>query len=211
MKTTARGFPAAPFALAAALLTGFLLLLAPLSASAHDVLLSSSPEADATVDTLPGELVLTFSAQLIDEVGATEVVVTDANGVSVIEGSPTVNGAIVTQPLKAEAQAGSYDVIWKMVSSDGHPTSGVFSFTVANSTEATPTEEPSEPSETAAPSQTPEATVTQAPVEDSTGDDTGIWALAIVGGLVIIVVIVIVVVSRRRRTTPTDSADSSGL
>ena len=135
MKTTARRLPAAPVALAAAFLTAFLVLFAPLSASAHDSLLASSPEADSTVDTLPAELTLTFSAKLIDETGATEVVVTDPSGNSVTEGAATVEGAIVTQQLATEAPAGAYHVIWKVVSSDGHPTSGEFDFTVANSTE----------------------------------------------------------------------------
>ena len=139
MKTTARRLPAAPVALAAAFLTAFLVLFAPLSASAHDSLLASSPEADSTVDTLPAELTLTFSAKLIDETGATEVVVTDPSGNSVTEGAATVEGAIVTQQLATEAPAGAYHVIWKVVSSDGHPTSGEFDFTVANSTETAPT------------------------------------------------------------------------
>ena len=83
MKTTARRLPAAPIALAAALLTAFLVLFAPLSASAHDSLIASSPEADGTVETLPTELTLTFSAKLIDGEGATEIVVTDPAGTPV--------------------------------------------------------------------------------------------------------------------------------
>ena len=99
MKTTALRRPAAPIALAATLLAAFLVLLSPLSASAHDALVSSSPAADSSVETLPSELTLTFSAKLIDGEGATELTVTDPAGQSVIDGTPTVEGAIVTQPL----------------------------------------------------------------------------------------------------------------
>ena len=213
MKTTARRLPAAPVALAAALLTAFLVLFAPLSASAHDSLLASSPEADSTVDTLPAELTLTFSAKLIDETGATEVVVTDPSGNSVTEGAATVEGAIVTQQLATEAPAGAYHVIWKVVSSDGHPTSGEFDFTVANSTETAPTAEPSaEPTETATAAPAPVATagpgtdVTPAPgSDDSSASTTLIWVLAIVGVLVILGIVVWLVVRGRRDPASTDS------
>lgn len=213
MKTTARRLPAAPVALAAALLTAFLVLFAPLSASAHDSLLASSPEADSTVDTLPAEVTLTFSAKLIDETGATEVVVTDPSGTSVTEGAATVEGAIVTQQLATEAPAGAYHVIWKVVSSDGHPTSGEFDFTVANSTETAPTAEPSaEPTETATAAPAPVATagpgtdVTPAPEsDDSSASTTLIWVLAIVGVLVILGIVVWLVVRGRRDPASTDS------
>lgn len=210
MKTTARRLPAAPIALAAALLAAFLVLFAPLSASAHDSLLTSSPEADGTVDTLPSELTLTFSAKLIDGAGATEVVVTDPSGESVIDGAATVDGAIVTQPLAAEAAAGAYHVIWKVVSSDGHPTSGEFDFTVANATESTATAEPTTSPTTAQP--TPAATagpgtdVTSAPEEsDSSPATTMIWVLAIAGVLVILGIVVWLVTRGRGGDASADS------
>lgn len=211
MKTTAHRRPAAPIALAAALLTAFLVLFVPLSASAHDSLLSSSPEADGTVQTLPAELTLTFSAKIIDEEGATEVVVTDPSGASVIEGAPTVDGALVTQPLAAEASAGAYHVIWKVVSSDGHPTSGEFDFTVAASTVGTATTPP-----TAAPTAAPTATagpgtdVAPAPASDEESPATVVmWILAIAGVLVIIGIVVWLVVRGRRTSSQTDSDPSS--
>ncbi|MEV7611271.1 copper resistance protein CopC [Microbacterium sp. NPDC089320] len=213
MKTTVRRLPTAPIALAAALLTAFLVLFAPLSASAHDSLLASSPEADSTVDVLPDELTLTFSAKLIDETGATEVVVTDPSGGSVTDGAATVEGAIVTQPLAAEAPAGVYHVIWKVVSSDGHPTSGEFDFTVTTSTEAAPTAEPSgEPTATATAAPEPSATAgpgtdaTPAPVEeDSSASTAMIWVLGILGALVIAGIVVWLVVRGRRDPASTDS------
>ncbi|WP_295105194.1 copper resistance CopC family protein [uncultured Microbacterium sp.] len=218
MKTTARRLPAAPIALAAALLTAFLVLFAPLSASAHDSLLASSPEADSTVDTLPTELTLTFSAKLVDETGATEVVVTDPSGNSVTDGAATVEGAIVTQPLAAEAPAGVYHVIWKVVSSDGHPTSGEFDFTVTNSTEAAPTSEPgSEPTASATAAPEPAATAgpgtdaTPAPEsDDSAAPMTTIWVLSIVGVLVIVGIVVWLVVRGRRDPASADSDLPSG-
>ena len=211
MKTAARRLPAAPTALAAALLTAFLVLFAPLSASAHDSLIASTPEADGTVDTLPDQLTLTFSAKLIDGTGATEVVVTDPAGATVTDGAATVDGAIVTQPLVAAAPAGAYHVIWKVVSSDGHPTSGEFDFVVANSTEVTPTSAPStEPTATAAPAPSatadPGADAAPAPEsDDSSASTTLIWVLAIVGVLVILGIVVWLVVRGRRDPASADS------
>lgn len=217
MKTDARRLSAAPIALAAALLTAFLVLFAPLSASAHDSLTASSPEADSTVDTLPTELALTFSAKLIDGDGATEVVVTDASGTAVTDGPATVNGAIVTQPLVAEAAAGEYTVLWKVVSSDGHPISEEFSFSVANSTESTSTPEPTSES-TAEPTAEPTAaapTATAGPgtdvspspeAEETSPSTVMIWVLAIAGVLVIVGIIVWLVIRGRRGPGATDSA-----
>ncbi|MEV8265603.1 copper resistance CopC family protein [Microbacterium sp. NPDC077057] len=214
MKTTALRRPAAPIALAATLLAAFLVLLSPLSASAHDALVSSSPAADSSVETLPSELTLTFSAKLIDGEGATELTVTDPAGQSVIDGTPTVEGAIVTQPLLGSGPAGEYHVVWKVVSSDGHPTSGEFSFTVTVGDEATPSDEPTTAPPTAAPTteQTaaPEATATTAP---DAGDDAGdpsvwIWVLAILV-LAALALVVWLVLRRRRGPAPTDSATPS--
>ncbi|WP_144881316.1 copper resistance CopC family protein [Microbacterium paraoxydans] len=211
MKTTALRLPAAPIALAATLLAAFLVLLSPLSASAHDALVSSSPAADSSVETLPAELTLTFSAKLIDGEGATELTVTDPAGESVIDGAPTVDGAIVTQPLTGSGPAGEYRVVWKVVSSDGHPTSGEFSFTVTVGDEGAATGEPTTPPPTAAPTTeqttTPEATATTAP---DTGDDAGaastwIWVLVILGVLAALSVVVWLIVRRPRGPAPTDS------
>lgn len=211
MKTTARRRSTTPVALAAALLSAFLILVAPLSASAHDSLLASSPEADGTVDTLPSALTLTFSAKLIDGEGATEVVVTDASGASVTDGPATVDGAIVTQPLVAEAAAGTYRVVWKIVSSDGHPTSGEFSFTVANSSVTEPPVETPETTPSTAQTVSPTAeTPTPSPVatpDEGSSASNWIWLLAILGILVIVVAVVIAFALRGRRTGTEDAAD----
>ncbi|MFB4352263.1 copper resistance protein CopC [Microbacterium sp. LS_15] len=217
MKTVARRRPLVPVALAAALLTAFLLFAAPLPASAHDSILGSSPEADSTVDTLPTTLTLTFSAKLIDGDGATEVVVTDASGASVTDGAAAVDGAIVTQPLVAEAAAGAYHVIWKIVSSDGHPTSGEFDFTVANSTVVAPTPDPSATPEatpsaeaTAAPAATPTPQPSASAAEDGSSATTWIWLLAIAGVLAAAVAGVIAVALKgRARDAETAAADPS--
>ena len=214
MKTTARRLPLTPLALAAAFLTAFLVLLAPLSASAHDSLLASSPEADGTVETLPTELTLTFSAKIIDGDGATEVVVTDPSGASVTDGAAAVDGAIVTQPLTGQGPAGQYHVIWKVVSSDGHPTSGEFDFAVSTATDAVataaPTPAPDTAEPTAAATAAPDAGITQAPQDDeSASASVWIWVISIAVILVIIAIVVWLTIGGRRGLAETDSDDPS--
>ncbi|PVE91618.1 copper resistance CopC family protein [Microbacterium sp. TPD7012] len=214
MKTKALRLSAAPVALAATLLAAFLVLASPLSASAHDALTSSNPAADSEVETLPAELTLTFSAKLIDGEGATEVVVTDSAGNAVTDGPATVDGAVVTQPLVSSAPAGEYHVIWKVVSSDGHPTSDEFFFTVTTGSSPTPTEQPSAAPTTAAPSEaasaTPEATLTPAPdADDGSGSTVWIWVISIVGILVAVGVAVWLSVRGRRGGAEPGSEPSS--
>lgn len=214
MKTTALRRPAAPIALAATLLAAFLVLFSPLSASAHDALVSSSPAADSTVETLPTDLTLTFSAKLIDGEGATEVVVTDPAGASVIDGAATVEGAVVTQPLRGSGPAGEYHVVWKVVSSDGHPTSGEFSFTVTVGDESTPTDEPSTTPTTAAPTTdqtaTPSASSAPETADDSAGAGSAwIWVLLILGVVAALAVVVWLILRGRRGPAPTDSDTTS--
>lgn len=210
MKTKALSRSAAPIALAATLLAAFLVFLSPLSASAHDALVSSSPAADESVETVPDALTLTFSAKLIGGEGATEVVVTDPAGNSITDGPATVDGAIVTQPLQGAGPAGAYHVIWKVVSSDGHPTSGEYSFTVTVGDDGAATEEPSAAPTTAAPTaeQTagPEVTSTPSATTDDEADGSApIWIVSILAVLVVAGVVVWIVMSRRRGAASTDS------
>ncbi|MFK3678760.1 copper resistance protein CopC [Microbacterium sp. NPDC090218] len=212
MKTKALRQSAAPIALAATLLAAFLVLFSPLSASAHDALVSSSPAADESVETVPAELTLTFSAKLIDGEGATEVVVTAPDGTSITDGAATVAGAIVTQPLQGSGPAGEYHVIWKVVSSDGHPTSGEYSFTVTVGDDGAATESPTAAPTSAAPTteQTvaPEPTETPADSDGSSSASAWIWGLSI-GGILVIVALMLWYSMRNRKNGRAPDSDPS--
>lgn len=126
-----------------ALLAG-LLAFGPVSpAFAHDSLIGSDPADGAVVEALPDELALTFSGVLLTGEGATEIVVTDAAGSDLTTGEPVVDGVRVRQPLTGTA-SGSVQVAWRVVSSDGHPISGEFAFSVGDPSDAPPSEAPSE-------------------------------------------------------------------
>ena len=179
---------------------GGLLVASP--ASAHDELVSTDPAADSALDALPAQLTLTFSGELTTDPGATELEVTDAAGTSLAGGDPVVEGTVVTQPLTGAA-SGAVTVLWKVVSSDGHPISGQYAFTVT--APPTPTPTPTSTA-TAAPSESPTEAQTTAPTEtpvpSGNGNDNtalpwiigGLLLLAAVGGAVIYLL-----VSRARR------------
>lgn len=110
-------------------------------AFAHDELLASDPAADSTVGALPAEITLTYSGVLIDEDGVNAVSVTDAAGTELAVGSPQLDGTRVAQAVEGDSQ-GPITVRWRVVSSDGHPVSGEFTF-VAGDVAAAPSAAPS--------------------------------------------------------------------
>ena len=167
-------------------------------AHAHDELIGSDPAADSALDALPAQLTLTFSAEIADDEGASVVEVTDAAGTSLAAGAPAVQDNVLTQPLAGEA-SGAVTVLWKVVSSDGHPISGEFAFTVeaAPTPTATTTPEPTATASEAASPQPPPS-VTSEPVADS-GSNALPWIIAGLLAAALLGAIVYLLVSRARR------------
>ncbi|QKW41009.1 copper resistance protein CopC [Actinomadura sp. NAK00032] len=97
-------------------------------ASAHAALTSATPEKDSTV-AAPTEIVLTYS----DPVRLPRVVLTDASGAQHQAGSPRAVDNKVTQAVNGTLPNGKYTVGWRVVSSDGHPVDGTYTFTVKGS------------------------------------------------------------------------------
>ncbi|MFB2556575.1 copper resistance CopC family protein [Herbiconiux liangxiaofengii] len=113
---------------AAALAGSALFTAAP--ASAHDSLSGSTPGDGESVTVDPGSVVLTFSESLLTVGGTTDgfaVQVVDSEGLHHESGCVTITDATVSAPI-ALGDAGGYQVIWQVVSSDGHPTSGQYGF-----------------------------------------------------------------------------------
>jgi methionine-rich copper-binding protein CopC len=102
---------------------------ASLAAYAHDALVTSDPAAGATVTSL-AQVTLTFNADPIDGDGADVVQVVGPDGRYYETDCPSLAGPVVTAPV-ALGPAGEYRVEWKIVSSDGHPVSDVYTFTFA--------------------------------------------------------------------------------
>ncbi len=103
-------------------------------ASAHDKLVSSDPASDETLQAAPETVSLTYSAEVLD-MGAA-VVVTDGDGTDWVSDAPVIDGAVVTAALDPGLPDGGYEIRWRVVSSDGHPITGIVPFAVGDGEEA---------------------------------------------------------------------------
>ncbi len=201
--------------LTALLLTGGLLLASAAPAAAHDNLISTTPEAGSTVGVSPAEISLTFSGELLTATSSVVIEVTSPDGRNVAEGEPLVDGTTVTQTLAGGQSAGVFTVLWRVVSSDGHPISDQYTYTVEALTVPTSTPTPGQTSE-----QTPEPapTATEAASSDVHNGPSGggelLPILAVVSGVVILggalVVVLMVARERRRRDRAAAAAASRG-
>lgn len=179
-----------------------LVVAAPVAASAHDELTGSDPSDGSSVDSMPQELTLTFSGVLLPDDGATEVQATDADGLSLTDGAPVVEDNIVTQALTGDG-GGRVTVLWRVASSDGHPISGEYAFTVVGATTPTPTptRTPAASASPIAPSpttSTPSPTESALPAADS-GSAAVPWIILGVVGVAVVGGVSYLLVSRSRR------------
>jgi hypothetical protein len=104
-------------------------ILLPAAAHAHAFLDHANPRVGSTVTTAPRELLLWFTEKL--EPAFSTVEVRNAQG-AVVSGKAQVAGSDGTElrvPLKA-LPAGTYQVIWRVLSVDTHRTQGSFTFRV---------------------------------------------------------------------------------
>ncbi|MEW2328884.1 copper resistance protein CopC [Micromonospora chersina] len=116
-------------AVAGLLVTLVALLLAPATpASAHAVLVSSSPAASAVVPSAPAEVVITFSEGVRKVPDKVRVIAPDGSRAD--RGEPTFKGAVVTIPVDPSGARGTYLVSYRVISADSHPVSGAFTYSV---------------------------------------------------------------------------------
>jgi hypothetical protein len=117
-------------------LAGLGLVLGSPAAQAHDQLISSSPQDGEHLASAPTAVRLEFAAEVLT-IGAA-VVVVDEDGQAWAAGEPTVDGPVVSVPLEPDMPDGAYQIRWRVVSSDGHPISGVVAFTVGDAPASAP-------------------------------------------------------------------------
>ena len=118
-----------------------LLLASP--ASAHAELVASTPGNGARLAQAPAEVQMRFTEAVNLIPGGIRLV--DEAGASVRTSEPAVAGHTLTWRMPTDLAQGSYVVSWRVVSSDGHPVAGAFSFgigtpalAVAGNTPTTP-------------------------------------------------------------------------
>lgn len=163
-----------------ALCAAAVLVLAPAPASAHDSLVASAPEDGQALQWSPEEVVLTFSGRVMDV--STAVVVLDSEAEPVPVTDPLVEGPDVSVELPPDLADGGYAVRWRVVSGDGHPISGAFTFRVGEGG-------PPPPALDAAPGEESTEDSTRTPVEGfqgsagNSGDQDTVSSPALAGSL----------------------------
>lgn len=104
----------------------FVLLAGASTAAAHSVLLRTTPASGSQVPSAPDSVVLTFNEMPRGRFSAIHVVGPD--GKRHDSGPVRVVNDTVTELLGGSRPAGGYVVDWRVISADGHPVSGQFSF-----------------------------------------------------------------------------------
>ncbi|ALV33193.1 copper resistance CopC family protein [Streptomyces sp. CdTB01] len=168
------------------------LAVAAPQAAAHTELDTASPGASAALAGLPPRVTLAFSDAMTQKYA--KVAVTGPDGDSAAAGGVEVQGRTVTLPLDAGSPPGRYTVGYRVVSADGHPVSGSYTFTV-RATES-PASPPSPSPRAVESDEAPETAATDAD-EESSGANTS----AVVGGgtLVLVLAAMGAYAARRRR------------
>lgn len=125
----ARRSLAAAFA-SAAVAFGLLALTQPEPSRAHAFLVRSSPAPGARLATSPRALVFQFTEAFVP--ASDRIVVRRADGEVVEIGRPRQIGTVLRQPLPHSLK-GVFVVNWRVLSADGHLSTGEFSFAVGAS------------------------------------------------------------------------------
>lgn len=107
-------------------------------ASAHTRLVASVPAGGATVTEAPAVIRLEFDGTIESSFGGVQVF--DPAGLRVEEQAPpTIRGRVVELVLTPIEEAGTYTVVFRVISADGHPVEARYSFLFEPPVQATTT------------------------------------------------------------------------
>lgn len=110
------------------------LVVAP-AAQAHTDLVGTTPADGAVVSEAPDSIVLQFNEVPLESL--VDVVITDAAGAVVAMDAAEGSGTEVSVPWPASLSSGDYTVAYRVVSADGHPVTGTFSFSYTGDASST--------------------------------------------------------------------------
>lgn len=153
-----------------------------LPAFAHSELTGSNPTDGQVVKKALDEVSITFSGKI--EKGS-DITVTDSQGKEVESNDLTIDNTEMTASFDEPLENDDYKVDWNVLSADGHPVEGTYSFSVdakevkEEKAAETTTEEKVETKE----KEEKPATTTK---EEVTGPSVGMLA-AVFGGLVVVI------------------------
>ena len=148
---------------------GFILVIFLASpAAAHSTLIGTDPPSGATLTTSPQDVVLRFDNPIEESFGGVQVFSPDGDRMEA--GQPVIDDTEVQVPLRPLPQPGTYTVVFRIISGDGHPVESDFTFTY-EPVEPTPTAAPT-PTATPAPAPTDAETATREPEPTTASDPT---------------------------------------
>lgn len=99
-------------------------------ATAHTALASSDPAKDVILTSPPTAITLTFTEDI--NPAFANILVSSSSGRDYTSGPPQVIGPEIRAALRPDIPStGVYTVGYRVVSADGHPVAGTFTFTIA--------------------------------------------------------------------------------
>jgi len=104
----------------------------PIAAFAHGAMVQATPAVDSNVLTAPTEVSIEFDGklQIIGNTNVNSVEVTDNQGQLISSPTSVVEGNKISTKLQLTDVTGLVSVHYRIVSEDGHPVEGDYSFTV---------------------------------------------------------------------------------
>ncbi|QSB04926.1 copper resistance protein CopC [Natronoglycomyces albus] len=126
-----RFVPLAAYALGALILAGILSFLPASPASAHAVVTTTTPAASEVVTDVPEAVHIQFNEKVTPIAAATGVVAPTGERADLADGDlSTDNGTALSIALREDLPDGTYLVSYRVVSDDGHPIAGTFTFSI---------------------------------------------------------------------------------
>ena len=104
----------------------------PVAAFAHGEMVQATPAVDSNVLTAPSEVSIEFDGklQIIGNTNVNSIEVTDNQGQLISFPTSVVEGNKISTKLQLTDVTGLVSVHYRIVSEDGHPVEGDYSFTV---------------------------------------------------------------------------------
>ena len=104
----------------------------PVAAFAHGEMVQATPAVDSNVLTAPSEVSIEFDGklQIIGNTNVNSIEVTDNQGQLISSPTSVVEGNKISTKLQLTDITGLVSVHYRIVSEDGHPVEGDYSFTV---------------------------------------------------------------------------------
>ena len=126
----------------AAIVLLFLVLLAghagvASGARLHATLLRSSPAAKSRLAVAPDTIRLVFSEQVVPELSQISIVGTDGRSISLKVANDPHDVHTLVSRVAVALGSGTFKVVWRVLSADGHPVGGNYEFTVAQTADPT--------------------------------------------------------------------------